>query len=302
MNRRLHAERQTLAQAVEITGIGLHTGEPTRLRLHPHWGGLRVRKGASEFPVRWDYVRDTHRAVTLGTSDFTLGTVEHLLAALWALGITDCLIEVLQGSEVPILDGSALPFMEMIEAAGSEALTLPPMLREGAPSASFAIHHSPFASPVPVLEPVWVQQDDRVVGVVPGNLYAFGYIHFPEPLGEQGGCFDLHQFREQIAPARTFGFLHEVEALRQQGLAQGGSPENALLIAPDGYYNSARFEDEPLRHKILDVIGDLMLCGVNLRDFVLVAVKPGHALDVQLAQAIAQQLPNWQAWMEAHNG
>lgn len=302
MNRRLHAERQTLAQAVEITGIGLHTGEPTRLRLHPHWGGLRVRKGASEFPVRWDYVRDTHRAVTLGTSDFTLGTVEHLLAALWALGITDCLIEVLQGSEVPILDGSALPFMEMIEAAGSEALTLSPMLREGASSASFAIHHSPFASPVPVLEPVWVQQDDRVVGVVPGNLYAFGYIHFPEPLGEQGGCFDLHQFREQIAPARTFGFLHEVEALRQQGLAQGGSPENALLIAPDGYYNSARFEDEPLRHKILDVIGDLMLCGVNLRDFVLVAVKPGHALDVQLAQAIAQQLPNWQAWMEAHNG
>jgi len=348
VNRRLHAERQTLAQAVEITGIGLHTGEPARLRLHPHWGGLRVRKGASEFPVRWDYVRDTHRAVTLGTSDFALGTVEHLLAALWALGITDCLIEVLQGSEVPILDGSALPFMEMIDAAGGtisilsvdaevplegEPLGEPTATtgmssphREGEPSVSqkhplqrahtarrslapekepsspLAIHHSPFASPVPVLEPVWVQQDDRVVGVVPGNLYAFGYIHFPEPLGEQGGCFDLHQFREQIAPARTFGFLHEVEALRQQGLAQGGSPENALLIAPDGYYNSARFEDEPLRHKILDVIGDLMLCGVNLRDFVLVAVKPGHALDVQLAQAIAQQLPNWQAWMEAHNG
>mgnify|MGYP000026489142 CR=1 FL=1 len=291
MNQHLHAERWTLAQPVEITGVGLHTGEPAQLRLHPYQGGLRVRKGGSEFPVRWDYVRDTHRAVTLGNGGFTLGTVEHLLAAFWALGITDCLIEVLQGREVPILDGSALPFIETIESSGGT-------VRVSVDDDALTWH----GGTMPVLESVWVQEADRTVGVLPGNLYAFGYIQFPEPLSEQGGYFDLRQFREQIAPARTFGFLHEVETLRQQGLAQGGSLENVLLIAPDGYYNNARFENEPLRHKILDVMGDLMLCGARLSDFVLVAVKPGHTLDVLLAQAIAQRLPLWLARMEAYNG
>ncbi len=288
MNRRLHAERKTLAQPVELAGVGLHTGEPARLRLHPSTEGLKVRKGASAFPVRWDYVRDTQRAVVLGNGEFMLGTVEHLLAALWALGITDCLIEVLEGNEVPILDGSALPFMEMM----TPTLTLP-VDGEGTPSLTF---------PVPVKEPVWVQEGERAVGVLPGDLYAFGYIQFPAPLGVQAGCFDLRRFREEIAPARTFGFLHEVEALRQQGLALGGSLANALLIAPDGYYNTARFEDEPLRHKVLDAIGDLMLCGAHLCDFTLVAIRSGHALDVRLAQAIAQRLPQWLARMEAQHG
>ncbi|MEN3001943.1 MAG: UDP-3-O-acyl-N-acetylglucosamine deacetylase [Armatimonadota bacterium] len=283
MKPHLHAERRTLAQPVDITGIGLHTGQPARLRLHPSQNGLLLRKGASVFPVRWDYVRDTHRAVALGNGEFTLGTVEHLLAALWGLGITDCVIEVLEGNEVPILDGSALPFMELIGSPVALDSPLPAVC-------------------MPVLEPVWAQRGDRVVGVLPGHLYAFGYIHFPEPLGVQAGCFDLRLFREQIAPARTFGFLHEVESLRQQGLARGGSLENVLLIAPDGYYNSARFVDEPLRHKILDVIGDLMLCGANLCDFALVAIKPGHSLDVELAQALAQRLPQWRTWMEAHDG
>jgi UDP-3-O-[3-hydroxymyristoyl] N-acetylglucosamine deacetylase len=284
------AERRTVAQSVEITGVGLHTGEPCRIRLHPFEGGLIARHGAAQCPIHWDYVRSTHRAVVVGDGDLVLGTVEHLLAAFWAMGITDCLVEVLEGTEVPTLDGSALPFIELIEAAGGTcALTTP----QGSLS-SWGV--------LPVMEPVWVQAEDRAVGVLPGAPFAFGYIQFPSPLGVQVGCFDLRQFREQIAPARTFGFLSEVEALRQQGLARGGSLENVLLIASDGYYNSARFEDEPLRHKVLDVMGDLMLCGALLRDFTLVAIKSGHTLDVQLAQAIAQRLPRWQARMEAQHG
>ncbi len=276
------AERRTLAKPVDIAGVGLHTGQHAHLRLHPFEGGLLIRRGASQFPARWDYVRDTNRAVVLGEGDCTLGTVEHLLAALWALGITDCLLEVLAGSEVPILDGSALPFLEMMEQAGV-----------------CVVGEEPAAQ---VSEPVWVQEDDRAVGVVPGDLHAFGYIQFPPPIGVQAGGFDLRQFREQIAPARTFGFLHELEQLERQGLARGGSLENALIIAPDRYYNTARFADEPLRHKVLDVLGDLMLCGARLSAFTLIAIKPGHALDVRLAQAIAQRRPQWQTRTEERDG
>jgi UDP-3-O-acyl N-acetylglucosamine deacetylase len=285
-----HAERRTLAQPVEVRGVGLHTGEQCRVRLHPFEGGLVMQRNATRCPIRWDYVRHTQRAVAIGNGDLTLGTVEHLLAAFWAMGITDCLVEVLEGAEVPALDGSALPFMEIIETAGG---TCALATRHGALSSGGVL---------PVMEPVWVQVEDRAVGVLPGTPLAFGYMQFPSPLGVQVGCFELHQFREQIAPARTFGFLNEVESLRQQGLAQGGSLENVLLIAPNGYYNRARFEDEPLRHKVLDVIGDLMLCGALLCGFTLVAIKSGHALDVQLAQAIAQRLPFWQARMEEQYG
>jgi UDP-3-O-[3-hydroxymyristoyl] N-acetylglucosamine deacetylase len=118
----------------------------------------------------------------------------------------------------------------------------------------------------------------------------FGYIDFPPPLGVQAGAFPLAAATEQIAPARTFGFLREVEALRQQGLALGGALENALVIDETGYHNPARFEDEPLRHKLLDVLGDLYLCGARLTGFTLVAIKPGHALNVQLARQVAQAL------------
>jgi len=139
---------------------------------------------------------------------------------------------------------------------------------------------------------------DRTVQAARGDRYLalslsgdtlFGYIQFPEPLGVQAGAFPIVSALTEIAPARTFGFLREVEALRAQGLALGGALENALVIDETGYHNPARFEDEPLRHKLLDALGDLYLSGVYLRRFTLVAVKPGHALNVQLARALAQR-------------
>jgi UDP-3-O-[3-hydroxymyristoyl] N-acetylglucosamine deacetylase len=128
------------------------------------------------------------------------------------------------------------------------------------------------------------------LGLSLGGDALFGYIDFAEPLGVQAGAFPLAAAAEQIAPARTFGFLREVEALRQQGLAQGGALDNALVIDETGYHNPARFEDEPLRHKLLDVLGDLYLCGARLTGFTLVAIKPGHALNVQLARQVAQAI------------
>jgi len=134
------------------------------------------------------------------------------------------------------------------------------------------------------------RQADRYLGLAFGGDALFGYIDFPAPLGVQAGAFPLAAAAEQIAPARTFGFLREVEALLQQGLALGGALENALVIDETGYHNPARFEDEPLRHKLLDVLGDLYLCGARLTGFTLVAIKPGHALNVQLARQVAQAL------------
>jgi UDP-3-O-[3-hydroxymyristoyl] N-acetylglucosamine deacetylase len=204
---------------------------------------------------------DTTRATVLGDGATRISTVEHLMAALWMTGITHCDIEVLQGDEIPILDGSALPFVQALQAVN---------LKEGV-----------------MIE---ARCADRYLGLSFGGGVLFGYIDFPAPLGVQAGAFPLAAAAEQIAPARTFGFLREVEALRQQGLAQGGALDNALLIDETGYHNPARFEDEPLRHKLLDVLGDLYLCGARLTGFTLVAIKPGHALNVQLAQQAAQAI------------
>lgn len=274
--------RATVRETVSFEGVGLHTGERCRIVVHPMSTGntpcaLTIRKGASVFPARWDYVVDTARATVLGNGATRISTVEHLMAALWMTGITHAEIELLQGNEIPILDGSALLFVEALEASVAE---LPP-------------------NPVPVSRQQWDKvvgasfqlcQNHRFLGLAFGGDTLFGYIDFPPPLGVQAGAFPLHAAAEQIAPARTFGFLHEVEALRQQGLAQGGTLENALVIGETGYHNPARFEDEPLRHKLLDVLGDLYLCGARLTHFTLVAIKPGHVINTQLARQVAQAL------------
>lgn len=273
----------TLRAPVEFDGVGLHTGEPCRVRLHPSEAGrIMVRIGSVEFPARWDYVVDTHRATVLGHEGATLGTVEHLLSALWALRIGSVVIELLKGREVPILDGSALPFLEALEAIGV------------VPCAGCYQRSLPTG--------VSVAEGDRMLTLLPGDEVAVGYLRLPSPFYYQAGVFALANYREQIAPARTFGFLHEVEALRQQGLAQGGSLENALILDENGYYNSARFTDEPLRHKLLDCLGDLMLCGVCLRRFQLVAYAPGHRLNRELAQRVALVLEPFTSTMEEHDG
>lgn len=263
---------KTLKSDLLIEGHGLHTGQACCLNIHPsERDGIRFRTGSEQFPARWDFVIDTTRCTTLGKASTRISTVEHLMAALWCTGITDCVIEMLQGSEIPALDGSALEFVRRIENVGVEII------------------NENFSHKL-LQNAIHLQSGDRAVTVMPGSNRAFGYIQFPEPLGVQSGCFYLNRFQEEIAPARTFGFFHEVEAMRAQGLALGGSLDNALIIAETGYYNAARFPDEPLRHKILDTIGDLYLCGYFLMDFDLIAVKSGHQIGVALAQKVWEHM------------
>jgi UDP-3-O-[3-hydroxymyristoyl] N-acetylglucosamine deacetylase len=262
----------TLKTSVVIEGDGLHTGQACSLRLHPsEQTGIRFQLDSTRFPARWDYVIDTTRCTTLGKGHLRISTVEHLMAALWRTGITDCVVEVIQGNEVPALDGSALEFINLIESAGIETFSIDSEQKL-------------------IQKPIHVQSGDRVIILMSGSHRAFGYIRFPEPLGVQSGCFELDNFKEDIAPARTFGFLHEIEALRAQGLALGGTLENALIIGENGYYNEARFPDEPLRHKILDTLGDLYLCGFLLHDFDLIIVKSGHTIGVELARRVWEHL------------
>jgi UDP-3-O-[3-hydroxymyristoyl] N-acetylglucosamine deacetylase len=287
----------TVRETVRFEGVGLHTGELCRIAIHPASEAhtpcaITLRKGTSVFPARWDFVVDTTRATVLGDGATRIGTVEHLMAALWITGITHCDIEVLQGDEIPILDGSALPFVQALQAVKIVMEKLPPSLRFPPLREGNQPNAVPPAGRGNLKEGVMIEarHADRYLGLSFGGGVLFGYIDFPAPLGVQAGAFPLAAAAAQIAPARTFGFLREVEALRQQGLALGGALDNALLIDETGYHNPARFEDEPLRHKLLDVLGDLYLCGARLTGFTLVAIKPGHALNVQLAQQAAQAI------------
>jgi len=287
----------TVRETVSFEGVGLHTGETCRVAIHPVAAAnapcaITIRKGASVFPARWDFVVDTTRATVLGDGATRISTVEHLMAALWITGITHCEIEVLQGNEIPILDGSALPFVQALGAVKIVMEKLPPSLRFPPLREGNQPNAVPPAGRGNLKEGVMIEARcaDRYLGLSFGGGVLFGYIDFPAPLGVQAGAFPLAAAAEQIAPARTFGFLREVEALRQQGLALGGALDNALLIDETGYHNPARFEDEPLRHKLLDVLGDLYLCGARLTGFTLVAIKPGHALNVQLARQVAQAI------------
>ncbi len=281
----------TLRETVFFEGVGLHTGQLCRVAVHPVSKAsapcaITIRKGDSAFPARWDYVVDTTRATVLGDGGVRVSTVEHLMAALWMTGVTHGVIELLQGEEIPILDGSAQPFVEALRPALTPLPPLPTGWERGNPQLpSPACGRGAGGEGTALFQ---ARHADRYLGLSLGGSALFGYIDFPAPLGVQAGAFALSDALEQIAPARTFGFLREVEALRQQGLALGGALENALVIDETGYHNPARFEDEPLRHKLLDVLGDLYLCGVRLTGFTLVAVKPGHALNVQLARQIAQ--------------
>jgi len=287
----------TVRETVSFEGVGLHTGETCRVAIHPVAAAnapcaITIRKGASVFPARWDFVVDTTRATVLGDGATRISTVEHLMAALWITGITHCEIEVLQGNEIPILDGSALPFVQALGAVKIVMEKLPPSLRFPPLREGNQPNAVPPAGRGNLKEGVMIEarHANRYLGLSFGGGVLFGYIDFPAPLGVQAGAFPLAAAAEQIAPARTFGFLREVEALRQQGLALGGALDNALLIDETGYHNPARFEDEPLRHKLLDVLGDLYLCGARLTGFTLVAIKPGHALNVQLARQVAQAI------------
>ena len=251
-----------------------------RMRPAPPNSGIvfrRVDLDGAEIPARQENLRRSNLATTLANGDATIGTVEHVLSAAAGLGIANLIVEV-EGEEVPILDGSAAPFIYLMHEAGIRVQKAPRKF-------------------IKILEPLRIEEEDKFVAVYPSDRFKISYtIDFEHPLiGEQRQTFVVTPrcFAEQIAPARTFGFLREVEALRRKGLALGGSMENAVVIGDNSILNNQlRFEDEFVRHKILDAIGDLMLLGAPLLGHV-VAYRAGHSLHAGLVETIQKATDSW---------
>jgi UDP-3-O-[3-hydroxymyristoyl] N-acetylglucosamine deacetylase len=217
-----------------------------------------------------------HYATVLGRNGATVETVEHLLAALVSVGVDNIYID-LTHNEVPIMDGSSAPFLYLVQEAGVKRLASPRRYLK-------------------ILRPVQIANGDKRIAIYPSDHFKVSYtISFDHPLLRHQSRTERiteQSFAESIAPARTFGFLKEVEMLRQNGLALGGSLENAIVIGDAGVLNALRFEDEFVRHKILDVIGDLALVGHPIVGHV-VAHRAGHALHTALAARLLEERDAW---------
>jgi UDP-3-O-[3-hydroxymyristoyl] N-acetylglucosamine deacetylase len=275
--------QRTLRRPVSCSGIGLHSGQKVTLSLKPAPAdyGIRFQRsdlGGLEIPATVTHLGGIRLATGLTREAVSVETVEHLLAALTALGIDNVIVE-LNTPEVPIMDGSAAPFVYLIlNEAGVKRLAAPKKFLK-------------------VVRPISLSQGDKRIALYPSDHFKVTYsISFDHPLiRHQSRTMTItdETFVEEIAPARTFGFLKEVEMLRQRGLALGGSLDNAIVLGETGVLNNAlRFEDEFVRHKILDVIGDLSLVGYPVIGH-LVAHRGGHALHTAFASRILEDVDAW---------
>jgi len=303
----LPPQQQTLAREATFTGVGLHTGRSTRVTVcpaPPDHGRVFVTQG-QRIPALSEFVSDTTRCSALSSGDAVIYTVEHLMAALYALGVDNAEIHV-EGSELPVLDGSSLPFAEGLLDAGVDQQGCPP-------------------KEIVLRDMVWVQDGDRHVFAMPmPRLTVAAAVDFGRPYaGPQAFCYSLegpqrsveafemvgaasgtigallpplrqpaleggtplNVFLEELSPARTFCFEDWIASIRAAGLGTGGSLENTLVLSGDGPSTPLRFPDELARHKTLDLLGDLALAGARVRACV-VAIKAGHALHVAAVNRI----------------
>src|SRR6266545_5799009 len=277
----MNAQR-TLRRSISCAGIGLHSGNKVTLSLKPAPAdfGIRFRRtdlGGIEIPATVQHLAGMQYATGLARDAGSVDTVEHLLSALVSLGIDNAIVE-LNTPEVPIMDGSAAPFIYLIQEAGVKRLAAPRKYLK-------------------VQQPIALSRGDKRIAIYPSDHFKVTYsIAFDHPLlRHQSRTIRITEesFVEDIAPARTFGFLKEVEMLRQQGLALGGSLENAIVIGDTGVLNNAlRYEDEFVRHKILDVIGDMALVGSPIIGH-LVAHRGGHALHTAFAARVLEESDAW---------
>jgi UDP-3-O-[3-hydroxymyristoyl] N-acetylglucosamine deacetylase len=279
-------DRQTtLCTGAGVTGVGLHTGADVSVRLvpAPAFTGYVFRRtdlGGFDVPAAASGVARVSYATTLMRQGVMVSTVEHLLAALVGCGVDNCIVEI-DAMEVPILDGSAEPWVNMIEDAGVVSLEA-------------ERKYLRIRRPVELVEPT------RSIRVQPSDTYRVSCtIDFDHPaVGRQTLEVDVSDgaFARELAAARTFGFLHEVEALRQAGLIRGGSTENAIVLTPSGgMLNEValRWRDEFVRHKMIDIIGDLALFGLPVLGHV-VADRAGHALHTQLVAKVLSDPTAWE--------
>jgi UDP-3-O-[3-hydroxymyristoyl] N-acetylglucosamine deacetylase len=270
-------KQRTIQKPIEIVGIGLHKGVPVKLKLEP----LEANEGivfyrsdkAVSIPLNYSSVVDTKMATVIGKDGVVVSTIEHLMSAIYAFGIDNLRI-VLDNDEVPIMDGSAISFVMMIQEAGIKEL------EEGKKF-------------LRITREVKIEDKDKFAILAPSESISFNFeINFSHPIiGNQKYCFDFStkNFVKEIARARTFGFLKEVQYLRSIGLALGGSLENAIVLDDKKILNdSLRFEDEFVRHKILDAIGDMSLLGYNFIG-TYKAFASGHHLNHFLTKAVFEE-------------
>jgi UDP-3-O-[3-hydroxymyristoyl] N-acetylglucosamine deacetylase len=273
---------QTIAEPLEFTGIGLHSGVPVNMRLLPAPAGSgivfrRTDLDDFEIPATGRNVAKVSYATSLMRQGVLISTTEHLLSALIGMGIDNVIVEI-DNLELPILDGSAQPYVEAILDSG---------IRTQRRRREY----------IRVLKPLEVREGDKFIGVYPGSGYHIEYsIHFPAPIGRQSTQVDLatETYGSFIAPARTFGYLADETRLRDMGLIRGASPENAIVLDEHGPVNGPlRFPDEYVRHKVLDLIGDLALAGRRIEGRV-VAERAGHFMHTALVSRLLKDRSAWE--------
>ena len=278
--------QRTLKSSISCSGVGLHSGEKVSLTLNPADTGTGIvfkrtdiAGGGASIPAKWDHVVDTRLCTTIGNGDgVTVATVEHLMAALAGCGIDNALIE-LNGSEVPIMDGSAQPFVFLVECAGVVDQDEPRRV-------------------IRVLKSVSARDGNGEARLSPGSFLSLDIkIDFDcDAISRQSLSIGIvnGSFAKELARARTFGFLHEVEALWAAGFAKGGSLENAVVVSGDKVLNEGglRYEDEFVRHKILDAVGDLYLAGAPIIGK-FEGVYSGHATNNALLRALFADPEAW---------
>ncbi len=273
----MSSKQQTISTQASLEGVGLHTGETAHLRFLPAAAnsGIRFRRvdlqGGDEIPAQLDQVVSTDRGTSLGKGEARVHTVEHLLAAVLARQIDNLIIEV-DGPEIPILDGSFKPFFDALQEVELK-------------QQDEAVHFVELSAPVTARGPAGA----TYVAVPDESFRVSATIEFPHPLIQrQFGSFTLNDghFAEQVAPARTFGFMREAEELYKRGLVKGVSLDNAIVLNETGLERGElRFSDEFVRHKIGDVLGDFALIGRRVKAHII-ADRPSHAGNLELARAV----------------
>jgi len=265
----------TIYRPVEVSGVGLHSGVPVRLRMSPAPAGSGVvfrRPDLENFAIQasWKHVARVSYATSLMRQGVLIQTTEHLLSTLYSFGIDNVALEV-DNLEVPILDGSGRPFVDMLRAAGLRQLRRKRRYLR-------------------IRRPVSVEEGRKRISIVPHDSFRLTCaIDFPRPIGRQSIEMEVtpERYAEELSPARTFGFERELDQLREMGLIRGASLSNAVCFTEDGVLNpeGLRFADECCRHKALDLIGDLALIGRPLLGHVI-AERAGHAMHTALVAKI----------------
>jgi UDP-3-O-[3-hydroxymyristoyl] N-acetylglucosamine deacetylase len=279
----ISTHEQTIAAPVSCSGVGLHSGAPVNMTLRPAQAGTgvvfrRVDLDSFDIEAVGRNVAKVSYATSLMKQGVLISTTEHLLSAMIGCGVDNAIVE-LDNLELPILDGSAQPFVAMMLGVG---------LKRQRRKRQY----------LRILKTVEVREGDKYIAVHPHETYSVAYtINFPHPLiGESSFEVDLSdgEFAREIAPARTFGFFHEAQKLKDMGLIRGASEQNAIVLSRDGVMNGPlRFDDEFVRHKVLDLIGDLALLGKRVIGRV-VADRAGHYMHTALVSRILRDHSVWE--------